>query len=202
MWNKCSKPVKVLLCIVIVCLMFTGFANLFATMKYLNLHGSLLPPRKEAATETVPAGPDAGVKSSPPKASDGRLLPKESGTSSEAPALQAPAAPVKGVSIAGFKALTIPAGTTEVPVDFYNPSSNEGEFIMTFELLFPMPDGTKLSLYSSGTVDAGMHIRNISLSHPVPQGTYENCILRIQPYFVSDGSPANSADVKFTLTAA
>ena len=108
---------------------------------------------------------------------------------------------IKNVSIAGFKTLKFAANTTEVAVDFYNPTSNEGEFLMTFELFLPTASGDYENVYSSGLVDAGQHIRNIRLSHSVSKGTYENCILRIQPYFTSDGSPASTAEVSFTLYA-
>ena len=107
----------------------------------------------------------------------------------------------KGVSIAGFKTLRIDANTTNVSVDFYNPSVNGGTYLISFEFLFPGQDGSYESIYSSGMVEAGYHIRNITLSRPIPRGTYEDCILRMQPYLVSDGSAANTADISFTLYA-
>ncbi len=108
---------------------------------------------------------------------------------------------MKNVSIIGFKTLSINADTTSVSVDFYNPSSNEGEYLMTFEFFLASEDGSLESVYSSGLVEAGNHIRNITLSHPIPKGTYDNCILRIQPYFVSDKSPASTSEIVFTLFA-
>ena len=108
---------------------------------------------------------------------------------------------MKNISIAGFKTLRIDANTTNVSVDFYNPEHNEGLYQMTFELLLPSSGGSYESVYTSGRVEAGKHIREIALSHPVPRGTFENCILHIQPYFISDGKPANTADITFTLYA-
>lgn len=202
MMQKHSKLFKVLVYTCLVLLLVVGITNLFAMMKYLNLHGTLLP-KKETVISPSPEillTPDS-VHPGPPAAGWGSLTIDPNATN-ELPQSLIPNNPVKDVSVAGFKTLRIPANTKDVSVDFYNPSSNEGEFLMTFELLFPMPDGTRLSLYSSGLVEAGKHIRNISLAYPVPAGTYENCVLRVQPYFISDQTPANTADVVFTLTAA
>ena len=109
--------------------------------------------------------------------------------------------PIKNVSVAGFKTLHIPADTPNVSVDFYNPESNKDEFLMTFELLLASADGSYESVYSSGLVEAGNHITSITLARPLARGTYENCVLRVQPYFVADRNPANTAEVVFTLYA-
>lgn len=198
MMQKHSKLFKALVYTCLVLLLVVGVSNLFAMMKYLERHGTLLPKQE------VPPAPiiiQPSENETTPSADDPWSRPFESGD----PLIPTPPPSADGignVSIAGFKTLKIPANTKDVSVDFYNPSTNEGKFMMTFELLFPMPDGTNLSLYSSGLLEAGNHIRNISLAYPVPQGTYENCILRVQPYFISDHSLANTAEVMFTLTAA
>ena len=198
MRKKQGKLLKIILYLGIVVCTFAFVANLFAMMKYLNEHGSLLPNQEKPSSpiiilpsenEQFPANDDLWNR------------PFETGDP-YVPAPPPSADPIDNVSIAGFKTLKIPANTKDISVDFYNPSSNEGKFMMTFELLFPMPDGTRLSLYSSGLLEAGNHIRNISLDYPIPQGIYENCILRVQPYFISDHTPGNTADVTFTLTAA
>ena len=133
---------------------------------------------------------------------DGSKLQIDPNATSETPVpKQTESEPIKNVSVAGFKTLHIAADTPNVTVDFYNPASNEGEFLMTFELLLPATDGSHESVYSSGLVEAGKHITEIVLSHPIARGTYENCILNIQPYYVSDRSPANSAEAVFTLYA-
>ena len=198
MRKKPGKMLKTLLYLSVVVCSLAFVANLFAMMKYLNEHGTLLPNQEKPSSpiiilpsenEQFPANDDPWNR------------PFETGDP-YVPAPPPSADPIDNVSIAGFKTLKIPANTKDVSVDFYNPSSNEGKFMMTFELLFPMPDGTRLSLYSSGLLEAGNHIRNISLDYPIPQGIYENCILRVQPYFISDHTPGNTADVTFTLTAA
>ena len=196
MRKKSSKLLKVLLYIGTVICLFSFVANLFAMMKYLNEHGSLLPKPEVTPAQIIIHASDVVIPSPPP---DEWSLPIQPGD----PLIpDPPADPIGDVAIAGFKTLKIPANTKDISVDFYNPSSTEGKFMMTFELLFPMPDGTRLSLYSSGLLEAGNHIRNISLDYPIPQGIYENCILRVQPYFISDHTPGNTADVTFTLTAA
>ncbi len=133
---------------------------------------------------------------------DGSKLQLDPGATSETPVpKQTQTEPIKNVTVAGFKTLHIAANTQDVSVDFYNPPSNKGKFLMTFELLLPTAEGSQESIYSSGLVEAGNHITAITLSHPVARGTYEKCVLRIQPYFVSDRSPANTAEVVFTLFA-
>ena len=196
MHKKPSKLLKIILYLGIVVCTFAFVANLFAMMKYLNEHGSLFP-KQGAPPPAIVIQPSAVMPpASPPDAWNLPIPPGD-------PLIPDPlASPIGDVAIAGFKTLKIPANTKDISVDFYNPSSNEGKFMMTFELLFPMPDGTRLSLYSSGLLEAGNHIRNISLDYPIPQGIYENCILRVQPYFISDHTPGNTADVTFTLTAA
>ena len=105
------------------------------------------------------------------------------------------------ISIPGYESLDFKAGKTKQSVDFYNPESNKDEFLMTFELLLASADGSYESVYSSGLVEAGNHITSITLVRPLTRGTYENCVLRVQPYFVADRNPANTAEVVFTLYA-
>ena len=198
MHKKPSKLLKIILYLGIVVCTFAFVANLFAMMKYLNEHGTLLPNQEKPSSPIIIL-PSENEQF--PTNDDPWNRPFETGDP-YVPAPPPSADPIDNVSIAGFKTLKIPANTKDISVDFYNPSSNEGKFMMTFELLFPMPDGTRLSLYSSGLLEAGNHIRNISLDYPIPQGIYENCILRVQPYFISDHTPGNTADVTFTLTAA
>lgn len=196
MSKKPSKLLKALLYIGTLVCVFAFVANLLAMIRYLNEHGTLLPKTEVTPAQIIIQASDIVIPSPPP---DEWSLPIQPGD----PLIpDPPVDPIGDVAIAGFKTLKIPANTKDISVDFYNPSSNEGKFMMTFELLFPMPDGTRLSLYSSGLLEAGNHIRNISLDYPIPQGTYENCILRIQPYLISDHTPCNTANVTFTLAAA
>ena len=198
MMQKHSKLFKALIYTCLLLLLVVGITNLIAMMEYLDRHGTLLPNQEKPSSPIIIL-PSENEQF--PTNDDPWNRPFETGDP-YVPAPPPSADPIDNVSIAGFKTLKIPANTKEVSVDFYNPSSNEGKFMMTFELLFPMPDGTRLSLYSSGLLEAGNHIRNISLDYPIPQGIYENCILRVQPYFISDHTPGNTADVTFTLTAA
>ena len=59
--------------------------------------------------------------------------------------------------------------------------------------------GFKTLKIPANTKDVSVDFYN---PYPIPQGIYENCILRVQPYFISDHTPGNTADVTFTLTAA
>lgn len=198
MRKKPGKLLKTLLYLGIAVCTFAFVANLFAMMKYLNEHGSLLPGGENVPDAIIIRPPDFHAPLTP-AIPDGNDIPIDPGASDSAPAPVA--SQNKNVFISGFKTLAVQADSNDVSVDFYNPSDNEGEYLMTFEMLLPTQTGSYESVYSSGMVEAGKHIRNISLSHPIPRGTYERCILRVQPYFAKDRAPANTAEVNFTLYA-
>lgn len=198
MRQKHSKLLKVLVYTCLVLLVAVGITNMLAMMEYLNRHGTLLPGRENAPDAIIIRPPDFQPPLTP-SIPDGNAIPFDPGASDSAPAPVA--SPNKNVFISGFKTLAVQADSNDVSVDFYNPSDNEGEYLMTFEMLLPTQTGSYESVYSSGMVEAGKHIRNISLSHPIPRGTYERCILRVQPYFAKDRAPANTAEVNFTLYA-
>ena len=174
----------------------------WACFVYRDRNGSFLPKQINSKITSSSFSTSDSLLPSGTPIPDGNKLQMDPNATSETPVpKQSQTEPVKNVSVAGFKTLKIPANTTEIPVDIYNPSSNEGQFLMTFELLLPTVDGSLESVYSSGLVEAGNHITAITLSHPISRGTYEKCILRVQPYFVADRSPANTAEVVFTLFA-
>ena len=199
--QEVSTLVKVLEWICGVTLCIALFSTIWACFVFRDRNGSFLPNmnNKDSASSfstlgTLPAGQHSGLNAF--------SIPVDPNATFESPALQqTQGESLKNISIAGFKTLRIDANTTNVSVDFYNPEYNIGIYSFTFELLLPSPEGSYESVYTSGMVEAGKHIRNITLSHPVPGGTYENCILHIQPYFISDGKPANTADITFTLYA-
>lgn len=173
--------------------------TVWASLAYRDRNGRFLPGMKETVAE--PAKPQT-------LQSAGTLMPNASDLERDPNATSATPVPqqvqegaFKNVSVAGFKSLRITANTTEVSVDFYNPEDNKGEYLMTFEMLLPTTSGEYESVYTSGLVDAGQHLRNISLSRPVPMGVYEKCMLRVQPYFAKSGDPTNVAEILFTLTA-
>ena len=174
----------------------------WACFVYRDRNGSFFPKMmtNNASSSSVSTS-DSLLPVSTPIPDGSKLQPDPNATSETPVPKQTEPESIRNVSVAGFKTLHIAADTPNVSVDFYNPSSNEGNFTMTFELLLPSTDGSHESVYSSGLVEAGKHITAITLSHPVARGIYENCILRIQPYFVSDLSPANTAEAVFTLYA-
>jgi hypothetical protein len=105
-----------------------------------------------------------------------------------------------GVTIPGWGSITIPADTTDISVDFYNPESNEGYYDLTFEL--QLPDDSEQGyevLYTSGLVEPGLHIQHITLSHGLSEGTY-NAVIHVQPYKQDeDHTPTNNADMETEL---
>lgn len=111
-----------------------------------------------------------------------------------------------GVAVPGWGTITIPPHTTELVnmVDFYNPSANEGNYYLTFELLIPVQkEGEEAagyeSVYASQLVPPGKHIQTITLTKGLEPGEYD-AVIHVQPYTM-DGSltPTNNADMKTKL---
>ena len=176
-------------------------STIWACFVYRDRNGSFLPKLNAATASNLSSSSDMHLPASTP-IPDGNKLQLDPNATSKTPDPQkSETEPIKNVSIAGFKTLHIAADTLNVSVDFFNPESNKENFFTAFELLLPTADGSYESVYSSGLVEAGNHITSITLSHPIARGTYENCIFRVQPYFVSDRSPANMAEAVFTLYA-
>lgn len=106
-----------------------------------------------------------------------------------------------GVAIPGWGAMTIPANTQVLNmVDFYNPSTNNGLYYLTFKLCLLNEHGDISEvLWESQAVPPGKHIQTISLSRGLPAGTYD-AVVHVQPYRMSDETPTNNANMKTTLT--
>lgn len=105
-----------------------------------------------------------------------------------------------GVAIPGWGKLIIPANTTEnIVVDFYNPEVNADKYYLAFEIR--LPDNSEQGyevLYTSGLIEPGLHIQNISLNRALEAGTYE-AIIHVQPYRMESKAPTNNADLKTEL---
>ncbi|MCH5261115.1 MAG: hypothetical protein J1F18_15310 [Lachnospiraceae bacterium] len=104
------------------------------------------------------------------------------------------------VAISGRRSITIPANKKEITVDFYNPKENAGAYYLTFELR--LGDDSKQGyevLYTSGLLEPGKHIEQITLSRALEKGTYD-AIVHIQPYRMNDEKTlTNNADIKTRL---
>lgn len=106
----------------------------------------------------------------------------------------------KNVAIPGWGSLTIPANQTEVTVDFKNPEENEGLYYLTFELriLNNSEQGYEV-LYTSGLVEPGLYIQNITLARELEKGTYD-AVVHVQPYRMDENkTPTNNADMQTKL---
>jgi len=98
----------------------------------------------------------------------------------------------------GWNQIQIDANTPDVYVDFYNPAANTGNYHMTFELVLA---DTGETLYKSGLIKAGDHVKKITLSHGLSPGTYKGCI-KIQPYTADDQMKAtNNAEFELLIIA-
>jgi hypothetical protein len=106
----------------------------------------------------------------------------------------------QGVAVPGWGSITIPAGQTEVAVDFYNPEANADQYYLTFELrLTDDSEQGYETLYTSGLVEPGLHIQKITLSHALSAGEYD-AVVHVQPYRMDEAQTAtNNADMKTTL---
>ena len=109
----------------------------------------------------------------------------------------------EGVAVPGFGTWTIPPKVTKVNTDFFNPLSNADKYDLTFEVWIPN-DINDLSkgyevIYTSGLVQAGNHIQEVTLAHGFEKGEYD-AILHVQPYTVGETQTAlNNANIKFKL---
>ena len=106
----------------------------------------------------------------------------------------------QGVAISGRSSITIPANEKDVKVDFYNPEENKDLYYLTFELrLFNNSKQGYEVLYSSGLVEPGKHIQQITLSRGLEKGVYE-AVVHVQPYrMIEDRTLTNNADMKTVL---
>lgn len=106
----------------------------------------------------------------------------------------------KGVSVPGWSSMNIPADTSEITVDFFNPEENADRYSLTFELRIPdeSEQGYEV-LYTSGLVQPGLHIQKINLSRGLDAGIY-NATIHVQPYRMDENRTAtNNADLQTKL---
>ena len=106
-------------------------------------------------------------------------------------------APAQGVAVPGWGSIVVPANTTEITVDFFNPEENKDLYYLTFELrLIDENTGNQETLYTSGLVEPGLHIQKITLSRPLEAGEYD-AIIHVQPYRMDEArTPTNNADME------
>ena len=107
-----------------------------------------------------------------------------------------------GVAIPGWGTIRIAADQTDVEVDFYNPEDNKGYYYLTYEILLPdeeSEDGYE-TIYASGLIQPGDHVRNITLEHPLEAGEYE-AVIHVQPYAIEDETPTNNANFDTIIIA-
>ena len=105
-----------------------------------------------------------------------------------------------GIAIPGWGKMTIPAGQTEnIVVDLYNPEENAEKYYLTFELRLPTDNEQGYEvLYTSGLIEAGLHVQSITLNRALEAGEYE-AIIHVQPYRYDTKAKTNNADLKTRL---
>ena len=101
-----------------------------------------------------------------------------------------------GIAIPGWGQIALPAGKTDVTVDFPNPEENAGQYYLTFALILK---DTGETLYESELVPPGKTIQHITLSRPLDEGTYD-AVVHVQPYRMDEQkTPTNNADMETKL---
>ena len=118
-----------------------------------------------------------------------------------APALQTPGVvhENRNVSVLGFQSLTIPADQQEISCCLSNSVRNKDFVYLVFELELNNGDGEYETIYTSGPVSAGESVTSATLTRGIPAGCYEDCVLHIQPYYISDDTPTNDINLSFVL---
>lgn len=108
--------------------------------------------------------------------------------------------PEQGVAISGYSSMTVPANTDKITVDFYNPEENAELYYLTFELRLYNDNGQDYEvLYTSGLVEPGKHIEQITLSHGLEKGIYD-AVVHVQPYRMNEEKTlTNNADMRIAL---
>lgn len=101
-----------------------------------------------------------------------------------------------GISIPGWGSITLPAGQTDVTVDFPNPEANADKYYLSFALRLKESGEV---LYTSGLVPPGLTIQHITLSRPLEEGRYK-AVVHVQPYKMDEAqTPTNNADMETEL---
>ena len=107
-----------------------------------------------------------------------------------------------GVVVPGFGMLTVPANTKELKgVNLHNPIENEGWYYLTFKIyLLDVNGAVSDTLYESQLVPPGLYLQDIIISRGLSPGVY-NAVMHVQPYYISDLTPTNNADMVLTIVA-
>ena len=100
----------------------------------------------------------------------------------------------QGIKIPGYGTIYFPADETDVSITLYNPEDNECYF--QFELYI---DGESEPVASTGAVEPGSAVTEVTLSRPLEAGTYQLDI-KINTYTLDGLTPLNDAVVSTDLT--
>ena len=105
-----------------------------------------------------------------------------------------------GVAIPGWATLTIPPNQKTVNCGFENPIANQGNYHLSFELRLidpTKPNGYE-ALFTSGLVEAGKGIYEMTMTRGLPAGTYPAMVF-VQPYYTDMTPTANNAQTAIQL---
>lgn len=184
--------------VMVVCLLMLLQSGMFSTQQpeetagvtaqAEHIGGSGEAPADFEEEQTKPAAAQQAATAVPEQVS---IHVEEAQTKSEAAAADTDAAAT--IAIPGLERWTIPAGTTQVEADFYNPEKNECYFVLTILL-----SDTNETLYQSKYIKPGQHLYQIALTKAMQAGSY-SAVLQYDTYALTDNTPLNGASVPFTL---
>lgn len=98
-----------------------------------------------------------------------------------------------GIAIPGYGTLYFPAGEKKVPLTLYNPEKNTCLFRFEISL-----EGENDLLASTGLIEPGKAVQEITLSEALNPGTY-TLKIRVLPYETETLTPLNNALVRADL---
>lgn len=98
-----------------------------------------------------------------------------------------------GIKIPGYESVTIKADRQDVTMSLVNPAGNP----CYFEVSLVLTDTSEV-LYKSKKIAPGYGIKQIRLTHGLPQGVYDAKV-QYDTYSLTDQTPLNGAEVKIKL---
>ena len=104
--------------------------------------------------------------------------------------LEQPQTETKQIAIPGIESLVFIEGETKQAVNFYNPKENDCLIVFSLHV-------ENREIWRSGYCAPDKGYYTIELTEPLEKGTYNARLLH--ECYRQDGTPLNSANVKFTL---
>lgn len=99
------------------------------------------------------------------------------------------------ITIPGVSGLYLKCGQLNQTVDFYNPNKNN----CLFKISLYLSDETLL--FESDYIKPGEHLNDITISEPLKQGVYQNCILLYKCFSIDGKTQYNGSQFKVEINS-